>query len=358
MTRVVVLPSDETACGMYRMRFPAGAVQQVRPDWSVEVYRPSDVKMGVDAVGDLMQVQGVPSPQTVDLLVMQRVATKAQVQFLAWMQQQGVATIMDSDDAMWCIHPENTAHEVWNGQHGPQHWRNLDRAADVVDLVTVTTKYLEKRYSGHGRSEMLPNCVPADITELVQPVRDALDPTPTVGWAGFTATHPHDLEVCGRAVREAQDDTGCLVRVIGDAPGAERAWGAKVEHVQPAALGQPYYTALTTLDIGLVPLADTPFNVGKSYLKALEYAAVGVAVVASPTPANRELAKTVPLFLADNQQEWYDAITLLVNDTQLREDRAATAREAVMQHHTYEANAERWAAAWQRAMTRRQRLSA
>lgn len=358
-TRVVVLPSDETACGFYRMRLPAGAVQQVRPDWSVEVYRPSDVKMGVDIDGNLMQVLGIPDPQGTDLLVMQRVATKAQAQFVKWMQQQGVATVTDSDDAMWCIDKENSAWEYWNSGKGAQHWRWLDTASETADLTTVTTKHLEKRYGGHGRCEVLPNCVPADLHEMIQPVRDSLDPTTTVGWAGFTSTHPGDLRVCGDAVKRAQDDTGCIVRVIGDAEGAGKEWGLLAEAVRPVPLGPEYYTALTTLDIGLVPLADTPFNRGKSYLKALEFAAAGVCVIASPTPANWELARHVPMELARTPAEWYEAIVKLVTASpEFRMDRAYYAREAVLKHHTYEVNAERWAVAWQRAMDRRARMSA
>lgn len=355
MTRVVVLPSDETACGFYRLRLPAGAVQRVRPDWNVEVYRPSDVKMGVDAGGQLVQVQGIADPSTVDLLVMQRVATSAQAQFLSWMQMQGAATVMDSDDAMWCIDKENTAWEYWNGNRGPQHWRWMDTASGVADLTTVTTKHLEKRYGGHGRCEVLPNCVPGDP---ITSVRDSLDPTVTVGWAGFTSTHPGDLRTCGDAVRRAQADTGCLLRVVGDASGAAQDWGTPVEQVNPVPLGPSYYSALTTMDIGLVPLADTPFNRGKSYLKALEFAAAGVAVIASPTPANWTLSKTVPMLLARTPQEWYDAIVYLINNPEERAGLVGMARDAVHSFHTYEENAERWAGAWERAMNRRTRLTA
>jgi hypothetical protein len=277
------------------------------------------------------------------------------------MRSQGVAVVTDSDDAMWAIDKKNTAWDYWNGGKGPHHWSWLDTAAKEADLTTVTTAYLERRYGGHGRCEVLPNCVPGDLATMLESVRDSLDQTPTVGWAGFTATHPGDLTVCGRAVREVHEDTGCIVRVIGDAPGAGHDWGMppqSVEHVNPTPIGLPYYTALTTLDVGLVPLRDTPFNRGKSYLKALEYAAAGVAVVASPTPANRELAKTVPMLLAETDVQWYDAITYLVEHPEARQEQVHRARAAVFESHTYEANAERWAGSWERAMARHARMTA
>lgn len=354
MTRVVMLPSDQTACGFYRMMAPASAVRSVRPDWNVEVYDPTKVQLGVGPDGMLWQLQGF-DPNDVDLFIMQRVATRAQAELLRFMQDKGTATIMDSDDAMWCIDPDNSAWKAWN--HGaPAQWHWLDVASSTVDLTTCTTAALERRYGEHGRAEVLPNCVPADVAEI-ESTRAALDPTPTIGWSGFTATHPGDLKVVEDAVAAAQQDSGCIVRVIGDAEGASRDWGCPVEKVNPTPIGVPYFTALTTLDIGLAPLRDTPFNRGKSYLKALEYASLGLVVVASPTPANRELQKTVPILLARTRDEWYDAIMTLVHDADMRQELGAVGREQVQKLHTYEANAERWARAWERAMKRRRAMS-
>lgn len=352
--RVVLLPSDESACGLYRMKYPAGAVQQVRPDWEIEVYRPSEVLFGTGEDGRLWQVQGIRDPASVDLLIMQRVATRAQSEFVKWMRMNGCAVVVDADDALWAIDPDNVAWKHWN--EGPSHWRFLGLAADEADLVTVTTPGLAQRYGKHGRVEVLGNCVPGDVQEMLRSVRDDLDQTPTVGWAGFTSTHPGDLEVCGDAVARIKADTGAIIRVVGDGPGAAAIWGCEVETVRPTPIGLPYYTALTTLDVGLVPLVGSTFNRAKSYLKALEYAACGVAVVASDTPANRELSKHVPIFLAHSPQEWYDSIELLITEPNLRADRIALARETVYADYTYEANAERWAVAWERAITRHAKM--
>ena len=360
MTRIVVLPADMSGCGYYRMRLPAGAVQHARPDWKVEVYRPSQVELGVGMQGELWSVRGIPDPEAIDLLVMQRVATRAQVEFLEWAQSKGTATVVDSDDAMWCIDPDNAAHPYWNGAEAV-HWRYLDRAAATADITTVTTDALARRYGKHGRCEVLPNCVPADLWDHLESAREGLDATPALGWAGTTATHPHDLEVVGDAVARAVADTGCAVRVVGDAAGAARDWGLQreqVDRVENTPIGLPYYTALTTIDIGLVPLQDGPFNRAKSYLKALEFAACGVPVIASPTPANRELAKRVGIMLASTPAQWYDHITFLLQYPEERERLAQQAQEQVKRLHTYEANAHQWIAVWERALNRRARMSA
>ncbi len=355
--RVVVLPADETACGLYRMRYPAGAVTLAHPDWQVEVYRPGDVKLGTGADGTLWALYGVPAPDEIDVLVVQRIATPVLVQLVRWAQSVGVAVVLDADDAMWCLDKDNAAWPAWNSEKHRNtthnHWRWLDKAASEADLVTVTTRALANRYGKHGRVEVLPNCMPAEALDIPLRPRDG---ALTVGWAGFTATHPHDLQVMGDAMARFLADTPVPVRlaVVGDAPGAARAWGldpALVEQVGPAKVGQDYLSALSVLDIGVVPLADSPFNRAKSALKALEMRTMGATVVASPTPDNQRLARSMPgITVARTPEDWYEHLMAAVTTPQ------TVARDAG--EWTYEAQAETWAVAWARAAQRRTRLSA
>ena len=356
MTRVVVLPADESACGYYRMRLPAGAVGLIRPDWDIEVYRPSDVRLGGGAVGDLWAIHGIPEPLSIDLLVMQRTGSALQVNLLRWARDNGIATVLDVDDAMWCIDKDNASYDAWNGPD--QKWRLLDQAADVVDMVTCTTDSLAQRYGRkHGRVEVLPNCVPSEIKD-VESIRGSFDPELTIGWAGFTSTHPHDLEVVGSAVRQVVDNYGLKVRVIGDAEGAMKAWGLdEVDMVKPVPIGAPYYTALTSVDVALVPLQDTTFNRAKSYLKALEFAALGIPVVASWTPANRALQKSIPILLAQTERDWAEYLGHVVGSLEYRTGASAMTSSLVQERHTYESQAYRWAASWERAMARRSRMA-
>lgn len=354
--RIVVLPSDMSACGYYRMQLPAGAVQQIRPDWQIELYRPGDIQLAGDPVDGLRAIRGLKDPLGIDLIVVQRVGTRMTFQLVEWASRHGIATVMDSDDAMWAIDKDNTAWSGWNTD--ACHWRWMDRTAEVVDLVTTTTKALEKRYSRkHGRAEVLPNCVPGEVENVVSE-RDKYDTTLTIGWAGFVGTHPHDLQVVGDAVQRIAQDYEVKVRVVGDAAGAAAAWGVQpVDQVKPRPKGMPYYHALTSLDIALVPLDHTPFNNAKSYLKALEFSAVGVPVVASPTPANRSLAATVPIHLAVTSDDWYASIAGLIESDVYREEVRGEAFRAVQKHHTFEANAALWAAAWERAMARQAKIN-
>jgi glycosyltransferase involved in cell wall biosynthesis len=107
----------------------------------------------------------------------------------------------------------------------------------------------------------------------------------------------------------------------------------------------------------VVPLQESPFNHAKSWLKALEFSSMGIPVVASASEDNRRLAKTVPILLAETEDEWRSHLTDLINDPDRRASIGAAAREAVRARNTFEDNAENWAAAWERALARKKRLT-
>lgn len=349
---VVVVPADRGGCGYSRLIWPGQAVSLARPDWTVEIRPPETVMAGFH--GDrLVGVQGLdPLP---DVLVMQRVGTPGQLAVLRWASERGVATVLDFDDAMWCIDPANTAYKTWQGgMHTKtgQHWRLCDTAAEIADLVTVTTEHLGRRYARrHGHVEVLPNCVPRAATEV--PGHDRPDEGFVAGWSGFTATHPRDCEVSAPAARAVLDVGGAL-RVIADGEGAARDWGvdpALVDCVPPQKMGPDYYRSMSSLDLMLVGLRDTPFNRSKSSLKVLEAAAAGVPSIAPDNPPHRALARTgFPVTLASSPSEWADAAKRFVCDPAYWEEQCLLVDRAVKERHTIEGNAERWASAWERAL--------
>lgn len=355
--RIVVLPADTGACGSYRLKWPSDVIQELKPDWEIETYLPGSLRLSTDRRGRLNAVKGIDSPGHVDLYVLQRVGSPRVLEFIHWAQANGSAVVVDSDDAMWCIDPKNPAAKSWS--KNDSHWRIMDKAADVADLVTVTTPLLANRYGGHGRVEILPNAIPKSVMDL-EIDRTRLPGTVSFGWAGFTITHPGDLVASSQAARYGVHELGLKPLVVADAKGAARDWGldsSLVEEIPAQSLGLDYFRALSHIDIGFVPLKESTFNRGKSYLKALEFASVGVPSIVSDTPAHRELAKTVPLRIARNAEEWISHLRYLAQD-EIRLHEGAMARKAVESFHLIESRGLDWLSAWERAISRRERLSA
>ena len=81
---------------------------------------------------------------------------------------------------------------------------------------------------------------------------------------------------------------------------------------------------LADFDVGIVPIADTPFNRGRSNVKAREYAAAGVPWLASPVGAYRHLGPDEGGRLVEDG-EWFDALDELIRS---RRDRAKQGKRA------------------------------
>jgi GT2 family glycosyltransferase/glycosyltransferase involved in cell wall biosynthesis len=83
-------------------------------------------------------------------------------------------------------------------------------------------------------------------------------------------------------------------------------------------------------DIGIAPLADTAFNNCKSAIKVLDYAALGLPVLASERDVYRGSLADGPAgwLLPDDENAWFVALSQLVRDTKLRERLASGARTA------------------------------
>jgi hypothetical protein len=353
--KVAILPADTGACGHCRLIWPAESVAALHPDWDITIYDPRRVRL---ERGKSVKAHGMDT-DGLDLLVTQRVGTPGVADLCRSLREQGVAIAMDVDDAVWCLDPDNTAYASWNGQRGATHWEHTDRAAAAADLVTVTTSALADRYSRSTPAVVLPNRIPRMALDARRP-RTTPHP-PVAAWAGLLATHPHDPDVIGDALKIAVSRGLVQAGVLGDGYRTGKVWGVPVKTYRMTRLGMDYYRHLAMFDIGLVPLdlegSSAEFNRAKSSLKALEYAATGSAVIASPSPANIEFARDVPIRLAATPGEWLEHLTEL-SDPFVRQQQVSAQFSGLAEHGwVLQDRAADWAHAWMYAVIERRRGS-
>jgi glycosyltransferase involved in cell wall biosynthesis len=88
------------------------------------------------------------------------------------------------------------------------------------------------------------------------------------------------------------------------------------------------YFKANDFDIGLAPLAPTPFNDSKSHIRALEYMALGIPVIAADRPAYRDLVVDgVTGYLVSSAEQWAARLRELINDEAARDELGAKGRQ-------------------------------
>jgi len=341
---VYVFPADPYGCGSYRLMWPAQALRAQGHD--VRVVPPSTRNgIGGDIDTRTGQLVNVRIPPDADVIVMQRVSLAHLSAGIKMIRAKGVAVVVDMDDDLTKIDPNNPAFWAMKADTGdPRHnWRNAHRACLDATLVTVSTPALLPVYAPHGRGVVVQNCVPASYLDIPH------DDSAVIGWPGSTHSHPFDLQEVGPAVARLQRE-GHRYRGVGPADGLRAALGLDTD---PDVTGSvelaEWPAALAGLGIGLAPLADTAFNAAKSRLKIVELSSCGVPWVASPRAEYvRFHDRTGVGLLADRPKDWYRQIKRLATDPVLRADQSAAGR-AAMAAETIEGNAWRWLEAWETA---------
>jgi glycosyltransferase involved in cell wall biosynthesis len=347
--KVAVYPADLGGCGFYRMANPARALAD--QGFDVDLIQPDEPEERQMAAWFVDTDHGPKvadmRPPDADIVVMQRPLAQRTVATIEYLQAHGIRVVVEIDDDFEAIDRRNTswprvqpsANSLYNRDH-------LRRGCEIADLVTATTPALAERYGAHGRVAVLPNYVPEAYTHIDTEPHDGI----IVGWSGSIDTHPRDLQQCGAGVAQAIASTGAQFAVIGTGKGVQKALNLRD---QVRACGwQPleeYPHAMAQLDIGLVPLDITPFNQAKSWLKGLEFAALGVPFIASPTDPYQELARYGLGVLADKPKRWRSKLTTMI-DAPGRQALAEAGREVVRDNLTIERNAERWWDAWALAL--------
>jgi glycosyltransferase involved in cell wall biosynthesis len=93
---------------------------------------------------------------------------------------------------------------------------------------------------------------------------------------------------------------------------------------------QEVAAVVNEFDIGVMPLTDSPWERGKCSMKALEYMACGLPVVASPVGENNfVITNGFNGFLAGSESEWVDHLETLISDKEFMTKMGARGRKFV-----------------------------
>ena len=230
--------------------------------------------------------------------------------------------VFDFDDAIFAVSPDEL--ERFGDERASKRAasRRMRLAAVLRRGIRVIAgnRYLADHAAGYARDvAVLPTAVdlrpfPAPALARARAARGARGSSPRIGWIGSRPSLRY-LHALAEPLRRVFEESrgGRLVQICNDfvdfpgVPTETIAWSAAGE--APALLG---------LDIGVMPLDDTPFSQGKCGLKILMYQAAGLPVVCSPVGANRELVQESETgFFARTADEWVSGLRRLLADPDL-----------------------------------------
>ncbi|MCW5959743.1 MAG: glycosyltransferase [Pyrinomonadaceae bacterium] len=96
---------------------------------------------------------------------------------------------------------------------------------------------------------------------------------------------------------------------------------------------------LRKMQIGLVPLPDNGWNKHKFIMKTAQYMALGIVPVGTPMASNLEVIRHgVNGFLAANDAEWVEYLSLLSDDEKLRKQLSQTSADDAEKFYSLKAN--------------------
>lgn len=288
-----------------------------------------------------------------DVLYLQQFLTPEDLALVQRLRRRRVAVVWETDDDISAIPKSSPAYANHGGRRGIGGRRGLLRTyertiaiAQAASLMTTPSAHLAQNYRDAGveHVQTIGNRLPAAAARHRPARRRGL-----VLGCVLAAEHAPDLAAIpvARALQRVLDSYED-VRVIAigldlGLRGPRYAHRARVEFDQ--LLG-----ALRELDVGLAPLADTPFSRARSDVKAREYAAAGAMWLASPVGPYVGLGEEQGgrLVHADG---WHAALDEVVRDHELRTRLRANARRWAARE-TVERSGAVWETAFRAAVQR------
>ncbi|MGI9357249.1 MAG: glycosyltransferase family 4 protein [Rhizobiaceae bacterium] len=240
--------------------------------------------------------------------------------------------IIDIDDA-WFLRYEDTVIA------GPGSRRKFDKLLAAATVVTVPNSELENAVYKRGATDVR-LIRPMVDTDMIHPREVGDDsPTATIGWIGTPPNAEEFLAPLTPVLNKLTETGRAKLLLIGarDAVPALRA--ERVEWTEETEASH-----LQRFDIGIMPLADTPWNRCKSGFKLIQTMAAGAVPAGSAVGFNTNLiadgingvlVKAAPE-IASMQKEWFHALDKLIDDPKILKRLALAARKTAEERFSFE----------------------
>jgi glycosyltransferase involved in cell wall biosynthesis len=225
----------------------------------------------------------------------------------------GAPYVVDYDDA-WFYRYENHARAPVRALLGGK----IDAIMRGAHTVVVGNDYLAARAQRAGAQNIaiVPTAIDMERYPPPPTAPGAAGNEPViVGWIG-TPLNAHYLVQIAPALRQVAAETPIKLHIIG-APAPATLAGIPVESFAWSEATE--IERICAFDIGIMPLENTPWELGKCAYKLLQAMAAAKPVVASNVGANCQVVRPgINGFLAETPEQWAEHLGRLSADPALR----------------------------------------
>jgi glycosyltransferase involved in cell wall biosynthesis len=235
--------------------------------------------------------------------------------------------VYDVDDAVWLSGRQTMGHSMGflKGARRKVRWL-AERADHIIAGSEILAQYL-------GRYNEEVTVIPSLVDTTAYAVREhEHSASVTLGWIGSptTAVYLHRLATVIERFA-VQSPRPVRLRVVGgpapcltNVDVEQRAWSPRAER-----------DALAEMDIGLMPLDDSPWSRGKCAYKALQYMASGIPALVDDVGVSASVVGDAGYAVASSA-EWLEGLHALAADPSLRTLLGGAGRRRVEEDFSYD----------------------
>lgn len=249
--------------------------------------------------------------------------------------------VVDYDDAIYAHY-----------QHSKHWWARLllkNKISKVMQMsshVSAGNQHLADyaKTSGAKAVSVIPTVPDLERYELDQPsARQNL----VVGWIGSPTTQVYLYDIAEQ-LTWATEKYDITLRLMGATEAVKQHLPNTNLEVLPWSETEevPF---IQSLDVGIMPLKDGPWEKGKCGYKLIQYMACGVSVIGSPVGVNTNIVtESQSGLLADSAESWREALDSLLESPERRLTYSKNGRSAVEQYYSLQVQQKELESIWRK----------
>jgi len=210
--------------------------------------------------------------------------------------------------------------------------RKIDRVMQYSDYVVAGNEYLAARAQGAGakKIEIIPTVI--DLKRYSCRMYNEDSNRLVIGWMGSPGSQALLVPFLSGFEKFAKKNC-CEFLIVGS--NIEHGYSGNLQFVKWSEESE--VELIQSMDIGIMPLQNTPWQRGKCGYKLVQYMACGVPVVASNVGVNCEIVNfSQSGYLVDKTEDWELCFKRLMSDSYLRKKLGLNGRRAVEEKYSTE----------------------